>query len=161
MNGAGTDICGFGVAAGLIRLEPTRHGVAVLGVPGTLSLFDSHFPRFPVLPGVLLLDCMAALAALVLGDAAAGAPRWRLSQVEALRFRHFVQPGDRAEIAVRVLESTADTARCAATVTVERRTVATARALRLRRLPAGADAPGPAPVAAAPPARVARAGVPA
>jgi 3-hydroxyacyl-[acyl-carrier-protein] dehydratase len=129
----------------LVRLDPGSGGVAIRNVPGTLSIFDSHFPRFPVLPGVLLLETMAQLAGLALGDGSGG---WQLCQAEVVRFRHFVRPGDQAEITVRVLDSTVDAGSCAATVTVDGRTVATARRLRLVRAPAGAAAAAAAPRAA-------------
>lgn len=105
----------------VVRLDPGHEVVAVRHVPNTLAIFDSHFPRFPVLPGVVLLASVAGLAELVLGG------RWRLTEVSRLRFRHFVGPGDRVEITVRVLGA----GECAATVAVDGRTVATARRLRL------------------------------
>jgi 3-hydroxyacyl-[acyl-carrier-protein] dehydratase len=107
----------------LVRLEPGHEVVAVRNIPMTLAVFDSHFPRFPVLPGVVLLAGVAGLAELVLGG------RWRLDGVSGLRFRHFVRPGDQVEIAVRVLGA----GECAATVSAGGRTVATARRLRLTR----------------------------
>jgi 3-hydroxyacyl-[acyl-carrier-protein] dehydratase len=105
----------------VVRLEPAHEVVAIRHVPNTLAIFDSHFPRFPVLPGVVLLASIAGLAELVLGGP------WRLTEVSRLRFRHFVSPGDRAEITVRVLGA----GECGATVAVDGRTVATARRLRL------------------------------
>ena len=46
--------------------------------PNTLAIFDSHFPRFPVLPGVLMLGSLGALCGELLekrdGQALAAAP---------------------------------------------------------------------------------------
>jgi 3-hydroxyacyl-[acyl-carrier-protein] dehydratase len=111
------------------RLEPGREAVGVRNVPATLALFDSHFPRFPVLPGVLLLQSMAQTAALALGDARG----WLLDGAEVVRFRHAVRPGDRAVVTARVLDAGAEGASCSAVVHVEGRAVATARRLRLIR----------------------------
>ena len=107
----------------LVRLVPGDEVVAVRNIPATLAIFDSHFPRFPVLPGVVLLASAAGLAELVLGGS------WRLAEVSRLRFRHFVGPGDQAEITVRVLGA----GECGVTVAVDGRTVASARRLRLTR----------------------------
>ncbi len=116
----------------LVQLDRGRQAVAVRNVPGTLDVFDSHFPRFPVLPGMLLFESMVVLAGLVLAEPG---ERWRLSGAQVVRFRHFVRPGDEAEITVRVLDCAAQTARCTASVTVDGRSVASARALNLLREP--------------------------
>jgi 3-hydroxyacyl-[acyl-carrier-protein] dehydratase len=115
----------------LLRLEAGAAAVATLSVPGTLSIFDSHFPRFPVLPGVLLLDAVAALAGTALGPGS-----WELESVEQVRYRHFVRPGDQVELTVTVLDRGPAPASCAARATVEGRLVATVRRLSLRLRPA-------------------------
>jgi 3-hydroxyacyl-[acyl-carrier-protein] dehydratase len=116
----------------LVRVEVGREAVAIRNVPGTLSLFDSHFPRFPVLPGVVLLHGIAQLAAVALGGPAGV---WTLSGAEVIRFRHFIRPGDQALITVTVQSQDGAGATCAASVDVEGRTVATARRIRLVRVP--------------------------
>jgi 3-hydroxyacyl-[acyl-carrier-protein] dehydratase len=113
-------------------VEPGFEAVGVRAVPGTLDLFDSHFPRFPVLPGVLLVQAMAQMSAVALG----GADGWVLDSVQAVRFRHAVRPGDVAVVTARVLDSGPDGACCSATVTVDGRAVVTARRLYLGRVPA-------------------------
>ncbi len=52
----------------VVGVEPGRRAEAIRNVPSTLDLFDSHFPRFPVLPGVLILGTLGALAELLLRD---------------------------------------------------------------------------------------------
>ncbi|MFJ3235654.1 3-hydroxyacyl-ACP dehydratase FabZ family protein [Streptomyces sp. NPDC086787] len=109
------------------ELEPGRRAVAVRNVPQTLPVFDHHFPRFPILPGVLLLESMTALA-----RAAAGSGRtWRLKSVRGVRFKHFVGPGDQVRITAEVTGSTPQTTEVRATARVGDRVVATARTLTL------------------------------
>ncbi|WNI27229.1 hydroxymyristoyl-ACP dehydratase [Streptomyces sp. ITFR-16] len=109
------------------ELVPGDRAVAVRNVPNTLTFFDTHFPRHPILPGVLLLESMAALA-----KAAAGGERaWRLASVRAVRFKHFVGPGDQVRITVEVTKSTEQTTEVRATAKVGDRVVATARTLTL------------------------------
>jgi 3-hydroxyacyl-[acyl-carrier-protein] dehydratase len=112
------------------QVVPGFEAVGVRAVPGTLDVFDSHFPRFPVLPGVLLVQAMAQVSAVALGDADA----WALESVRAVRFRHAVRPGDVAVVTSRVLDSGPDGACCSATVTVEGRAVVTVRRLYLSRV---------------------------
>ncbi|MER7720008.1 hydroxymyristoyl-ACP dehydratase [Streptomyces flaveolus] len=118
--------------AGLDRLlewEPGRRAVAVRNVPATLPVFDHHFPRHPVLPGVLLLESMAALARTT----ADGTTHWRLVAARGVRFKHFVAPGDQVHISVDVTATTNDTTEVRAAARVADRVVATARALVLAR----------------------------
>lgn len=109
------------------ELEPGRRAIAVRNVPQTLPVFDHHFPRFPILPGVLLLESMAALA-----KAAAGGERtWRLKSVRGVRFKHFVGPGDQVRITAEVTGGSQQTTEVRATARVGDRVVATARTLTL------------------------------
>ena len=100
---------------------------ALRNVTNTLIIFDTHFPRFHVLPGVLMLGSLAELAAVLLEKRTGRA--WRLARAEQVRFRHFVQPGDQIALAVDLKDFTAAAASFTATVKVEEKPVATARKL--------------------------------
>jgi 3-hydroxyacyl-[acyl-carrier-protein] dehydratase len=112
------------------ELELGRGGRGRLNVPNTLSIFDSHFPRFAVLPGVVIIGAMTELARLVMeGDGS----RWRLRAVEQVRFRHYALPGDELELSVEVERRTAREAVLKGSVRAEERVIATVRRLRLAR----------------------------
>jgi 3-hydroxyacyl-[acyl-carrier-protein] dehydratase len=104
-----------------------REAVAVRNVPNTLTVFETHFPRFPVLPGVLLLASMAELASALLAGRTRRA--WTLGGAEHVRYRHFVRPGDQVTITATVKSVAPREARVAVAATVDGTTVATARAL--------------------------------
>ena len=67
------------------------------------SYFHGHFPRRPVMPGVLIIESMAQSAAVLvvvtLGPAMAGKLVYFMS-VDNCRFRHPVVPGDQLLIHV-------------------------------------------------------------
>ncbi|MFF4550832.1 3-hydroxyacyl-ACP dehydratase FabZ family protein [Streptomyces sp. NPDC001435] len=111
----------------IVELEPGRRAVAVRNIPNTLPYFDHHFPRFPILPGVLLLESMAALAKAAVG----GERAWRLASVRGVRFKHFVGPGDQVHITAEVTGGSQQTTEVRATARVGDRVVATARSLAL------------------------------
>ena len=113
----------------VVDVVPGVEAIGVRAVPATLDVFGSHFPRFPVLPGVLLVQAMAQVAAVALGDA----DGWTLGRVEGVRFRHPVRPGDVVVVTARVADRGPHGALCAAKVTVEGRLVVTARRLQLVR----------------------------
>jgi 3-hydroxyacyl-[acyl-carrier-protein] dehydratase len=113
----------------IVAVEPGASASAVRNVTNTLAIFQTHFPRFPVLPGVLILGSMGALAAHLLEEET-GRP-WRLAGAGQVGFRHFVQPGDQMEIAVQVKERTDDSALLTGEVKVDGKLVTRARQLRM------------------------------
>ena len=91
----------------VVELESGKRACGYRNVTNTLSILDSHFPRMPVLPGVLMLGSMGALAAHLLQDHTGH--EWRLAGAEQVRFRHFVQPGDQLDfIAAQLIGKPAD-----------------------------------------------------
>jgi 3-hydroxyacyl-[acyl-carrier-protein] dehydratase len=113
----------------VLAVEPGSSARAIRNVPNTLSIFDSHFPRKPVLPGVLILGSLGALAAVLL-EAETDAP-WRLTGANQVGFRHFVQPGDQMELTVELKERTDDGAVLSGDVRVDGKVVTRARRLRM------------------------------
>ncbi|WP_066905237.1 hypothetical protein [Millisia brevis] len=113
----------------IVDLVPGERAAGVRLVPMSLDVFDSHFPRFPVLPGVLILGSVAALAARVLAAAESG--RWTLVGVGRARYRHYVRPGDIVEMQVTVRSLRDGRATCSGTVAVDGSSVATFGSLTL------------------------------
>ncbi|MTE12541.1 3-hydroxyacyl-ACP dehydratase FabZ family protein [Nocardia aurantiaca] len=116
----------------ILEVSPGIRAEALLNVTGTLPFFDSHFPRRPILPGVLLTESMVALAVLAAGD-----PLLRLRAADGLRFRRFVTPGDQVRITVEAADPCQEGAesRWRATARVDEVIVAAIRNLRLVRGP--------------------------
>lgn len=113
----------------IISIEPGKGARAVRNFTNTLPLLSSHFPRFPVMPGVLILGCMAELARLLLHEQTDRS--WRLAGAAQVRYRHYVQPGDQLELAVDLRTLDSDAAVFSASATVEGRLVTSARTLRM------------------------------
>lgn len=113
----------------ILEIDPEKGARALRNVPNTLNIFDSHFPRFNVLPGVLILGSLAELAARLLSQRTQ--KRWRLARAEQVRFRHFVQPGDQIVLAVDLKQLSETAAVFSASVKVNDKVVSTARALRM------------------------------
>jgi 3-hydroxyacyl-[acyl-carrier-protein] dehydratase len=113
----------------IVSVEPGESATALRNVPNTLAIFDSHFPRFPVLPGVLILGSLGALAAELL-EADTGRA-WRLAGADRVAFRHFVQPGDQLQLTVKLSARSESEATLSGEVSVEGRVVTRARKLRM------------------------------
>ncbi len=113
----------------VVTLEPGKPAVGLRNVANTLSIFDSHFPRFPVLPGVIILGTMGELAGLLLAEQTGD--QWRLAGAERVRYRHFVRPGDQMEVVVQLKELSDEAALFSGDAKVDGKSVTTARLLRM------------------------------
>lgn len=101
---------------------------AIRNVPNTLAILDSHFPRFPVMPGVLILGSLGTLCAELLEHETG--KRWRLAGADRVAFRHFVQPGDQMVLTVKLKDVGETEATLSGEVAVDGRVVTRARRLR-------------------------------
>ena len=117
----------------VVSVEPGKSAVGLRNVCNTMSIFDSHFPRFHVLPGVLILGSLGALAAELLEQETGR--KWKLSGADRVGFRHFVQPGDTMELSVELKSRDDDEAVLSGEVKVDGKVVTRAR--KLRAIPVG------------------------
>lgn len=73
-------------------LEQSHDRIVTLKqVTAAEEYLQDHFPTFPVLPGVLMLEAMVQSARRLCD--ARGQPRMVLGQVRALKYGRFVKPG--------------------------------------------------------------------
>jgi 3-hydroxyacyl-[acyl-carrier-protein] dehydratase len=84
------------------ELVPGKYVRGTAVFPAELKLFEDHFPRFPVVPGVLLLETLAQLAGKGIGYTVrlqrGDWPFPVLSMMQAVKFRRFVKPGERVSL---------------------------------------------------------------
>ncbi len=87
----------------VVDLVPGRSAIGIKNVSINESYFQGHFPRQPVMPGVLVIECMAQTAAVLVVETLEGAAAGKLvyfMSIEDCRFRKPVVPGDRLHIHV-------------------------------------------------------------
>ncbi|MCH7544856.1 MAG: polyketide synthase dehydratase domain-containing protein [Planctomycetes bacterium] len=88
-------------------LEQTPDRIVVLKqVSLAEEYLADHFPTFPVMPGVLMIETMVQAARRMLGDR--GDARLVLGEVKALKFGSMVRPGETLEVEVTLLKSLED-----------------------------------------------------
>jgi beta-hydroxyacyl-ACP dehydratase FabZ len=80
----------------VLELEEGKRIVALKNVTINEPFFQGHFPNYPVMPGVLIIEAMAQAGAVLLFQSK---PEWRgnvfyFGGIEKARFRKPVLPGD-------------------------------------------------------------------
>jgi 3-hydroxyacyl-[acyl-carrier-protein] dehydratase len=79
-----------------------------------------HFPSFPILPGVLMIEAMVQAAQAMLAQRTLGP--FVLGEVKALKFGNMVRPGEALEVEVTLQKRNDDGSfTCKGTGTVRRR----------------------------------------
>lgn len=113
----------------VIDVVPDERATGIKNVSINESYFHGHFPRRPVMPGVLIIESMAQTAAVLvvttLGPAMAGKLVYFMS-VDDCRFRRPVMPGDQLFIHVTKKHHRRNVWKFTARAAVEDQTVAQA-----------------------------------
>jgi 3-hydroxyacyl-[acyl-carrier-protein] dehydratase len=85
------------------ELEPGVRAVGIKNVTQNEPFFQGHFPDYPVMPGVLVIEAMAQVGAV--GVMAGGEHKDKLALfagIDGVRFRRQVLPGDILTMEVQI-----------------------------------------------------------
>ena len=82
----------------VLELEPGKRVRALKNVTVNEHFFEGHFPRRPVMPGVLMLEALAQAAALLAFETLNIQPDdktiYYFAAIDGARFKRPVEPGD-------------------------------------------------------------------
>src|SRR3974377_796129 len=102
----------------IVELEPDRI-VGIKNVTLNEPFFQGHFPDFPVMPGVLIVEAMAQAAGVLVLKTIPDRDRKLvlLVAIENARFRRPVIPGDTLRMEMKILKRKASVAKMAGVAT--------------------------------------------
>jgi len=72
-------------------------------VPTDNTIFEGHFPGYPIMPGVLLVESMAQASGLLIVALNKFERMPFLAAIKDAKLRSFVAPGERIDISARVV----------------------------------------------------------
>ena len=90
----------------VVEIEQLKSGKGIKNVTFNEPYFQGHFPDFPIMPGVLIVEALAQTAAVMVGVSLNLEDKNLLIYfmgIDNCKFRRKVGPGDRLELKVNVL----------------------------------------------------------
>lgn len=91
----------------VLEMEPGKKIVALKNVSINEPVFMGHFPHYPVMPGVLIIEALAQAAAILsFASSKAKADKdsvYYFAGIDSARFKRPVGPGDQLHLEVELL----------------------------------------------------------
>jgi len=88
----------------VLQVEAGQRIVALKNVSINEPVFSGHFPGYPVMPGVLILEALAQAAAILAivtwGDTRPADSIYYFAGIDRARFKRPVEPGDQLQLEV-------------------------------------------------------------
>src|ERR1700733_11068947 len=105
----------------VLEMERSERIVPIKSVSRNEPHFQGHFPDYPIMPGVLMVEAIAqAGGALLLSEIPDRASKLMVfTSIENARFRRPVTPGDQLRIEVTVLNWRSRAVKMGGTITVD------------------------------------------
>jgi len=112
----------------IVELEPGVQIVAVKNLTMAEEYLADHFPRFPVMPGVLMLEAMTQASAWLIRVSEDFAHSMVvLKQASNVKYGQFVEPGQTLCVTAEILKDSENETRLKTRGTVNGRTTVSAR----------------------------------
>lgn len=92
----------------ILEFVPGERAVGLKNVTFNEPHFQGHFPQFPVMPGVLIVEAMAQTSAILVVETMGAEAKGKLvyfMSIEEAKFRKPVTPGDSMHIHVEKIQN--------------------------------------------------------
>jgi 3-hydroxyacyl-[acyl-carrier-protein] dehydratase len=88
----------------IIDIKPKVKAVGLKNVTANENFFQGHFPDYPIMPGVLIVEAMAQVSGILAFHSGAEGKSVYFMSIEKAKFRKPVVPGDQLRFEVGVLK---------------------------------------------------------
>lgn len=87
----------------IVELEEGKRAVGLKNVTINEEFFNGHFPQYPVMPGVLIVEALAQVSAVIMLTKEGNEGRLGLlAGIDQCRFKKQVKPGDQLRLEVEI-----------------------------------------------------------
>ncbi|GGA48210.1 3-hydroxyacyl-ACP dehydratase FabZ [Psychrobacillus lasiicapitis] len=87
----------------ILEVEEGRRAVGIKNVTINENFFKGHFPNYPVMPGVLIVEALAQVSAVAMLTKEGNKGRLGLlAGIDKCRFKRQVKPGDQLRLEVEI-----------------------------------------------------------
>jgi 3-hydroxyacyl-[acyl-carrier-protein] dehydratase len=88
----------------ITELEPKSKAVGLKNVTINEPFFQGHFPDYPIMPGVLVIEAMAQVSGILAFQSGAEGNSVYFMSIEKAKFRKPVVPGDQLVFEVNIVQ---------------------------------------------------------
>ncbi|WJQ07024.1 3-hydroxyacyl-ACP dehydratase FabZ [Geobacillus stearothermophilus] len=104
----------------ILEIEEGKRAVGIKNVSANEAYFAGHFPEYPVMPGVLIVEALAQVGAVVLLQSEDNRGRLAFfAGIDNCRFKRQVKPGDQIRLEVEILRARGAIGKGKGTATVD------------------------------------------
>ncbi|WP_066296901.1 3-hydroxyacyl-ACP dehydratase FabZ [Bacillus sp. FJAT-29937] len=88
----------------ILEVEEGHKAIGIKNVTANEEFFNGHFPDFPVMPGVLIVEALAQVGAVAMLKKEGNRGRLALfAGIDKCRFKRQVKPGDQLRLEVEMI----------------------------------------------------------
>lgn len=90
----------------IIELEPGKKAVGIKNVSANEPFFQGHFPQFPIMPGVLIVEALAQTTGIAVAVLEENKGKMGVfASIEEMKFKTQILPGDTLTLEAEILSS--------------------------------------------------------
>ena len=88
----------------ILDLEVGKKAIGIKNVSANEPFFQGHFPKYPIMPGVLIVEAMAQVGAIAMMSMEENKGKLGVfAGIDKVRFKKEVRPGDTLKMEVEML----------------------------------------------------------
>ncbi|WP_246944378.1 3-hydroxyacyl-ACP dehydratase FabZ [Bacillus pinisoli] len=104
----------------VLEMEEGKRAVGIKNVTANEEFFNGHFPDYPVMPGVLIVEALAQVGAVAMLSKEENKGRLAFfAGIDSCRFKRQVVPGDQLRLEVEITRLKGPVGKGKATATID------------------------------------------